>query len=84
MEKILIFEQDDMENWEECTRANKGAIAQRYPLHHGMGLHVPPDLSFEGPGTAWPGSYGEITQLRFYEEWKRWMTTEEPWKRTDS
>ena len=76
-----IFEQDDMENWEECTRVNSGAVAQRYTLHHGMGLHVPPDPGFPGPGTAWPGSYGEVTQLRFYAEWKRWMTMEQPWAR---
>jgi phenylpropionate dioxygenase-like ring-hydroxylating dioxygenase large terminal subunit len=73
------FEQDDMENWEECTRMNKGAVAQRHTLHHGMGVHLPPDTDFPGPGTAWPGSYGEITQLKFYSEWKRWMTEERPW-----
>jgi nitrite reductase/ring-hydroxylating ferredoxin subunit len=72
------FEQDDMENWEECTRMNKGAVAQRHTLHHGMAVHLPPDTDFPGPGTAWPGSYGEITQLKFYTEWKRWMTEERP------
>lgn len=75
-----IFEQDDMENWEECTRVNKGVVAQRHNLHHGMALHIPADPDFPGPGTAWPGSYGERTQLRFYEEWKRWLTEDEPWR----
>jgi PAH dioxygenase large subunit len=79
-----IFEQDDMENWEECTRVNSGAIAQRHTLHHGMGLHIPPDPNFPGPGTAWPGSYGERTQLCFYAEWKRWMTLEKPWVRAEA
>lgn len=74
-----LYEQDDMENWEECTRVNRGKVAQRYTLHHGMAAHLPPDDSFKGPGTAWPGSYGETTQLCFYEEWKRWMTEEKPW-----
>lgn len=74
-----IFEQDDMENWEECTRMNIGAVAQRYNLHHGMALHVPADRDFPGPGNAWPGSYGERTQICFYGEWKRWLTMEEPW-----
>jgi hypothetical protein len=69
-----IFEQDDMENWEDCTRANSGAIAQRYGLHHGMGLHLQPDPGFPGPGRAWPGSYGERTQLAWYGEWQRWLT----------
>jgi hypothetical protein len=63
-----------MENWEDCTRANSGAIAQRYGLHHGMGLHLQPDPGFPGPGRAWPGSYGERTQLAWYGEWQRWLT----------
>jgi len=73
-----IFEQDDMENWEECTRMNKGAIAQRYNMHHGMAVHLPPDTDFIGPGTAWAGSYGERTQLCFYYEWKNWLKNKEP------
>lgn len=74
-----LYEQDDMENWEECTRVNSGKVAQRHNLHHGMAVHLDPDESFVGPGTAWPGSYGEKTQLCFYDEWKRWMTEEKPW-----
>jgi PAH dioxygenase large subunit len=77
-----IFEQDDVENWEECTRVNQGQIAQRYGLHHGMGVHLPPDRSFPGPGDAWAGSYGERTQLAFYAEWQRWLTQAAPWART--
>lgn len=74
-----IFEQDDMENWEECTRVNRGAIAQRYGLHHGMGLTVRPSPDFPGPGRAYPGAYGERTQLAFYGEWRRWLTSATPW-----
>lgn len=73
-----IFEQDDMENWEDCTLVNSGKIAQRYSLHHGMGFHVEPDPKFPGPGLAYPGSYGERTQLAWYGEWKRWMTEPNP------
>ena len=76
-----IFEQDDLENWEECTRVNKGQIAQRYGLHHGMGVHLQADPNFPGPGDAWPGSYGERTQLAFYGEWQRWLTQPTPWVR---
>lgn len=76
-----IFEQDDMENWEECTRVNQGKIAQRYGLHHGMGLRKQPDPDFPGPGKAYPGSYGERTQLAFYGEWQRWLTNPTPWVR---
>jgi PAH dioxygenase large subunit len=76
-----IFEQDDCENWEQCTRVNRGPIAQRYLLHHGMGFHLKPDPEFPGPGEAWPGSYGERTQLAFYGEWQRWLMQSKPWVR---
>jgi hypothetical protein len=75
-----IFEQDDMENWEECTRVNQGKIAQRHHLHHGMNITVAPDPDFRGPGAAYPGAYGERTQLAFYGEWERWLTEAEPWR----
>ncbi|WP_459548610.1 aromatic ring-hydroxylating oxygenase subunit alpha [Nocardia sp. X0981] len=72
------FEQDDTENWEDCTLVNSGKIAQRYNLHHGMGLDLQPDPTFPGPGQAYPGSYGERTQLAFYGEWLRWLTEHDP------
>lgn len=68
-----IFDQDDMENWEECTKANEGPIAHRYTLDHTMGLGRKPDPSWKGPGTAYPNSYGEMTQLAWYAEWRKWM-----------
>jgi PAH dioxygenase large subunit len=74
-----IYEQDDAEIWEECTRVNQGAIAQRHWLHHGMGLHVAPDASFPGRGTAYEGTFSEITQLGYYQEWLTWMTSSAPW-----
>jgi PAH dioxygenase large subunit len=76
-----MYEQDDLENWEECTRVNSGKIAQRYGLHHGMGSHLKTDSSFPGPGEAWPGSYGERTQLAFYGEWQKWLLQANPWAR---
>jgi phenylpropionate dioxygenase-like ring-hydroxylating dioxygenase large terminal subunit len=77
-----VFEQDDLENWEECTRVNKGKIAQRYTLHHQMNVHVPVDPEFPGPGKAWQGSYGERTQIAFYAEWQRWLMQTKPWVRS--
>jgi phenylpropionate dioxygenase-like ring-hydroxylating dioxygenase large terminal subunit len=74
-----IYEQDDAEIWEECTRVNRGAVAQRHAMHHGMGLHVAPDRSFPGPGTAYEGTFSEITQLGYYQEWLTWMTSPAPW-----
>ena len=33
-----VLEQDDMDNWEECTRINRGAVTRRYSLNYQMGL----------------------------------------------
>ena len=77
-----VFEQDDLENWEECTRVNQGKIAQRYTLHHQMNVPVPVDPEFPGPGKAWQGSYGERTQIAFYAEWQRWLMQSTPWVRS--
>ena len=76
-----IYEQDDAEIWEECTRVNQGRVAQRHNLHHGMGLHVQPDQDWPGPGIAYDGTFNEITQLAYYEEWLRWLGSPTPWER---
>ncbi|MGH9025606.1 MAG: SRPBCC family protein, partial [Acidimicrobiia bacterium] len=68
------FEQDDMENWAECTRANAGKVAQRFDFNHVMGIGTPPAPDWPGPGSAYPSSYGEWPQRAFYGEWLRWMT----------
>ncbi len=71
-----IFDQDDMENWEDCTRANIGPAAQRYTLHHRMGVDRVPVSGWPGPGTAWEDSYGEMTQRAWYGQWLRQMQSE--------
>jgi len=68
-----IFDQDDMENWEECTAAARGPAAKRYALHHKMGLARPTDATWAGPGIAYADSYGEMTQRAWYAEWLRRM-----------
>ncbi|MGH8137802.1 MAG: aromatic ring-hydroxylating oxygenase subunit alpha [Steroidobacteraceae bacterium] len=75
-----IFEQDDMENLEQCTRVSAGRIAQRHPLHQSMSLHVEPMKDFPGPGKVWPVSFGETAQLAFYDEWQRCLSTPTPWE----
>jgi hypothetical protein len=69
-----IFDQDDMENWEDCTRANIGPAARRHTLHHKMGLNRPTDPSWPGPGLAYADSYGEMTQRSWYSAWLDSMT----------
>jgi len=74
-----IYEQDDMENWEECTRVNSGKVAQSHDLHHGMGLHGKPSTDYTGRGTAWWGTFTEHTALAYYREWKKWIDQPAPW-----
>jgi hypothetical protein len=69
-----IFDQDDMENWEDCTRANQGPAARRHTLHHKMGIGRATDPSWKGPGTAYADSYGEMTQRAWYAAWLEHMT----------
>jgi PAH dioxygenase large subunit len=68
-----IFDQDDMENWEECTVAARGPAAKRYALHHKMGIGRPKATSWAGPGISYADSYGEMTQRVWYAEWLRRM-----------
>ncbi|MFI6350221.1 aromatic ring-hydroxylating dioxygenase subunit alpha [Streptomyces sp. NPDC050560] len=77
-----IYDQDDMENWEDCTRASLGPAARQHTLHHKMGLGRPVDESWPGPGTAYRGSYGEMTQRSWYAAWLRSMTTGWPDRRS--
>jgi PAH dioxygenase large subunit len=69
-----IYDQDDMENWEDCTRASLGPAAQQHTLHHKMGIARPVDTSWPGPGTAYADSYGEMTQRSWYAAWRTYMT----------
>jgi PAH dioxygenase large subunit len=69
-----IFDQDDMENWEECTAVARGPAAKRYSLHHKMGLNRAADPKWPGPGIGYPDSYGEMTHREWYAEWLRCMS----------
>ena len=66
------FEQDDMDNWQECTRTAEGPIARRYPLNTTMGL------GHEHPGDELGGMtsdyrFSEMTQRNFYQRWAELM-----------
>jgi 3-phenylpropionate/trans-cinnamate dioxygenase alpha subunit len=67
-----IFEQDDMQNWQECTQTCKGVVARRYPMNFQMGLGH--GESHEGiPGLV-SESKTETNQLYFYRHWATVMT----------
>ena len=67
-----IFEQDDMQNWQECTQTCRGVVARRYPMNLQLGL------GHGGPSEELPGlvseSASETNQLYFYRHWAKVMS----------
>jgi phenylpropionate dioxygenase-like ring-hydroxylating dioxygenase large terminal subunit len=67
------FEQDDMDNWQECTQTGRGVVARRYPLNYAMGLgHEHFDADLKG----WASDYrlSESNHRQFYQRWAQLMT----------
>jgi phenylpropionate dioxygenase-like ring-hydroxylating dioxygenase large terminal subunit len=69
------FEQDDMDNWQECTQTCRGPMARRVPVNTQMGLgheHFDPALG------AWVSDSGfsESNHRQFYRRWARLMTAD--------
>ena len=66
------FEQDDMDNWQECTQTCRGVVSRRMPLNTQMGLghdRFDPDLK------AWASEYrlSENNHRHFYRRWAELM-----------
>ncbi|MBV9440238.1 MAG: aromatic ring-hydroxylating dioxygenase subunit alpha [Candidatus Eremiobacteraeota bacterium] len=71
------FEQDDMDNWQECTRSCRGVVAQRHPLNTQMGLgheRYREDLA------AWASDFSlsESNHRQFYRRWAELMSDAQP------
>ena len=70
------WEQDDGENFNQCTASSRGWVARRYPLNYQMGL------GHEGLSDQWPGAttglVSEINQRAFYRRWRE-MVMAESW-----
>ena len=67
------FEQDDMDNWQECTGTSKGFMAKRVDLNNQMGLgHDHFDSALGG----WARDYAmsESKHGRFYHRWDELMS----------
>jgi len=69
------FEQDDMDNWQECTRTCRGVVSRRMELNTQMGLgheHFDPELN------AWASDYriSESNHRQFYGRWAELMAAE--------
>ncbi len=66
------FEQDDMDNWQECTQTSRGVVARRYPTNIQMGLgHEGYDEELK----AWSSDFrmSESNHRRFYDRWAKMM-----------
>lgn len=68
------FEQDDMDNWQECTQTCRGVMARRMPLNTQMGLGR--ERYDEGLG-AWASDTGfsESNHRQFYRRWAELMAS---------
>ena len=67
------FEQDDMDNWQECTRTCRGVVARGMVLNNQMGLgheHFDPGLG------AWRSEQriSESNHRQFYRRWAELMS----------
>jgi 3-phenylpropionate/trans-cinnamate dioxygenase alpha subunit len=67
------FEQDDMDNWQECTQTCRGVVSRRYRLNYQMGLG---HERFNQDLTAWESDYriSENNHRNFYRRWVQLMT----------
>jgi phenylpropionate dioxygenase-like ring-hydroxylating dioxygenase large terminal subunit len=66
------FEQDDMDNWQECTRTCRGVVARRLSLNTQMGLG---HERFDDELNAWASDFrmSESNHRQFYRRWAELM-----------
>lgn len=69
------FEQDDMDNWQECTQTSRGAVSRRYPLNMQMGLG---HERFNQELGAWASDFrlSESNHRQFYRRWAEIMAAD--------
>jgi 3-phenylpropionate/trans-cinnamate dioxygenase alpha subunit len=67
------FEQDDMDNWQECTRTCRGVVSRRLALNTQMGLG---HERFQADLQAWASDFrmSESNHRQFYRRWAQLMT----------
>ena len=66
------FEQDDMDNWQECTRTCRGVVSRRLPVNTQMGLGRE---RFDRELNAWASDFriSESNHRQFYGRWAQLM-----------
>jgi 3-phenylpropionate/trans-cinnamate dioxygenase alpha subunit len=70
------FEQDDMDNWQECTRTCRGTVSRRLALNTQMGLG---HERFDEGLRAWASDFrmSESNHRQFYAHWARVMAADD-------
>jgi hypothetical protein len=67
-----VFEQDDGENWHQCSASNRGYIGRQHDFNYQMGLGHEERMQ-EFPGRR-GFAFSEINQRGFYKRWREMMT----------
>lgn len=67
-----LLEQDDGENWEQCTRGTLGVVSRRHPLHFAMGAGHD-EVIDDGGQARIEGHVSEHGQRWTYQAWADWM-----------
>ena len=69
------FEQDDMDNWQECTNTCRGVMSRRVPINNQMGMG---HGSFSEELKAWQSDHRwtEENHRAFYQRWADLMDAE--------
>jgi 3-phenylpropionate/trans-cinnamate dioxygenase alpha subunit len=69
------FEQDDMDNWQECTQTSRGVVSRRYQLNMQMGLG---HERFNQELGAWASDFrlSESNHRQFYRRWAQLMAAD--------
>jgi phenylpropionate dioxygenase-like ring-hydroxylating dioxygenase large terminal subunit len=69
------FEQDDMDNWQECTQTCRGVMSRQLPVNTEMGLG---HERFDERLNAWASDFrmSESNHRQFYGRWAQLMKAE--------
>ncbi|WP_269900887.1 aromatic ring-hydroxylating oxygenase subunit alpha [Paenalcaligenes faecalis] len=73
-----VFEMDDGENWEYCTKTSRGVVTRYQDLYVGLGMNTYMADS-ELPGNVYKGQINEANSRAFYQRWKD-MLQADSWK----
>jgi ethylbenzene dioxygenase alpha subunit len=63
-----VFEMDDGENWEYCTKTAKGRVTAQQDLYIGLGANTYVEET-PLPGNVYQGQLNEANSRAFYQYW---------------